>query len=44
LITGVRYNADRTGDRAEPCPMPTLVDLLSEENKFHRYLVPLLTK
>ena len=32
---GVRYKAERIGERADPWPTPTLTSKLGEENLFH---------
>ena len=34
--TGAIYNADKTGDRAEPCPTPTSAGYLPDENESQR--------
>ena len=41
---GERYNAERIGERAEPCPTPMSTLKKGEEKSFQRYLVFLLTR
>ena len=42
LMIGARYMADNMGERADPCPTPTLVANFCDVKLFHVYVVDLL--
>ena len=41
---GARYNADKIGDRVEPCPTPTSTLKNEDKKLFQKYQVFLQTK